>query len=168
MGVPKSEDRPEDSLANCATLEPESVVNARNCRRISREKRAERLLTFPGCSGLIEYIAVCVVAVVLHELAHAIVARALGIRIKRVGINWRGPYLIREQGPPLACFITALAGPAMNLLLAAAFWTIAPQFGLVNLVLGGYNLLPFVRGLDGYNALNAYRRLAAPAPSSLS
>ena len=34
-------------------------------------------------------------------------------------------------------------------------------------VLGGYNLLPFIRGLDGYNALAAYRKLrvsAAVAP----
>ena len=49
-------------------------------------------------SGLIEYIIVSVEAAVPHELAHAVVAGALGIRTKRVGINWRGPYLVRRSG----------------------------------------------------------------------
>jgi Zn-dependent protease len=105
------------------------------------------------------YLTICVVALILHELGHAMVATATGIRIKRVGISWRGPYLVREQGPPMACFLTALAGPAMNLLLGMTFWYTAPQFSLVNLVLGAYNLLPFIPGLDGYNALAAYRKL---------
>jgi|SRR5579871_628702 len=116
---------------------------------------------------MIEYIAVCSLALLLHEVAHFAVARAVGIRVKRFGIDWRGPYMIREQGAPLPSLLTALAGPAMNLVIAAAFWKTAPQFGLVNAVLGGYNLLPFVPGLDGYNALGAYRRLLA-SNSSLS
>lgn len=106
------------------------------------------------------YLTTCVFVVILHELAHAVVATVTGIRIKRVGISWRGPYLVREQGPPLACFATALAGPSLNLLLGLMFSTTAPQFSSVNLVLGGYNLLPFIRGLDGYNAMAAYRRFA--------
>jgi Zn-dependent protease len=110
---------------------------------------------------MIEYIGACLVAVLLHEIAHFVVARSLGIRVKRFGIDWRGPYMIREQGEPLACIFTALAGPAMNLAIAATFWKMAPQFGLVNIILGGYNLLPFVPGLDGHNALGAYRRLSA-------
>ena len=110
---------------------------------------------------MIEYIAACTAAVLLHEVAHFAVARALGIRIKRFGIDWRGPYMIREQGAPLPCLFTALAGPVMNLAIAVVFWKAAPQFGMVNVVLGAYNLLPFVPGLDGYNALGAYRRFVA-------
>jgi Zn-dependent protease len=109
----------------------------------------------------VEYLAVCVVAVIMHEMAHVLVARAMGIRIKRAGISWRGPYIVREQGLPLANLCTALAGPALNLLLGVALWRFAPQFSLVNLLLGTYNLLPFIPGLDGYNALAAYRKLAA-------
>ncbi len=110
---------------------------------------------------MIEYIGVCILATLLHEVAHFAVARALGIRVKGFGINWRGPYMIREQGAPLACIFTALAGPVVNLAIAGVFWKVAPQFGLVNVVLGAYNLLPFVPGLDGHNALGAYRRLVA-------
>ena len=114
-------------------------------------------------SSSIGYLAICFAAVVSHELAHVLVATTAGIRIKRMGVTWKGPYIVREQGPPLASLCTALAGPAMNLALCLAFWKASPNFGMVNLVLGAYNLLPFIRGLDGHNALCAYRRLAAPA-----
>jgi len=117
-------------------------------------------------SSFVGYLMICIVAVTLHEVAHALVATAAGIRIKRIGISWRGPYLVREQGPPLAGLCTALAGPALNLLLGVAFWGIVPQFSLVNLMLGTYNLLPFIPGLDGYNALAAYRRLGVLGQNS--
>lgn len=103
------------------------------------------------------YLLLGLPAVLLHEIAHLSAAKAMGIRVKRVGVSWKGPYIVREQGPPLSNLCIALAGPAINLALAAACWRFAPQFGLVNLVLGAYNLLPFVRGLDGSNALAAYR-----------
>ena len=114
-------------------------------------------------SSSIGYLAICFAAVVSHELAHVLVATTAGIRIKRMGVTWKGPYIVREQGPPLANFFTALAGPAMNLALCVGFWKLSPQFGVVNLVLGAYNLVPFIPGLDGYNALHAYRRLSVPA-----
>jgi len=38
------------------------------------------------------------VAIANGTLAAAI---ALGVRVKRVGISWRGPYIVREQGQPL-------------------------------------------------------------------
>ena len=110
-------------------------------------------------SGFVGYLTVCLAAVILHELGHAVVATATGIRIKRIGISWIGPYLVREQGPPIAGFFTALAGPVLNLMLGVWFWGSAPQFSMVNLVLGAYNMVPFVPGLDGYNALAAFRKI---------
>jgi Zn-dependent protease len=112
---------------------------------------------------MVDYLLACIAAVLLHEIAHVLAARASGIRVKRVGITWKGPYIVREQGPPFANLCIALAGPVLNLALALSFWRFAPQFGLVNLALGGYNLLPFIRGLDGYHALAAYRKLRVPA-----
>jgi Zn-dependent protease len=100
-----------------------------------------------------------------------IAALAMGVRVKRVGITLKGPYIVREQGPPFANLCIALAGPVLNLALALSFWRFAPLFGLVNLALGGYNLLPFISGLDGYHALAAYRKLrvsAAVAPDQSS
>ena len=115
-------------------------------------------------SDPVGYLTACIAAVVLHELAHVVAAIALGVRVKRVGISWRGPYIVREQGTPLASFLIALAGPGLNLLLAFGFWGFSPEFGLVNLLLGGYNLLPFIPGLDGSNALAALRKLRPFAP----
>jgi len=117
-------------------------------------------------SGLAEYLSACIAAVILHELGHLLVATAVGIRVKRVGIAWRGPYIVREQGRPLGNFCTALAGPALNLLLAVVLWSSAPQFSLINLLLGAYNLVPFIPGLDGYNALVAYRKLGVLGKNS--
>jgi Zn-dependent protease len=109
------------------------------------------------------YLTICLVAVVLHELGHVVVATALGVRVKRIGISWRGPYIVREQGAPLASFFIALAGPGMNLLIALTLWSAAPRFGFINLLLGAYNLIPFIPGLDGHNALAALRKLRLSA-----
>jgi Zn-dependent protease len=116
----------------------------------------------PKRSFMVDYLLACIAAVLLHEMAHVLAARASGIRVKRVGIAWKGPYIVREQGPAVANLCIALAGPVLNLALALSFWRFAPQFGLVNLALGGYNLLP-IRGLDGCHALAAYRKLRVSA-----
>jgi Zn-dependent protease len=112
-------------------------------------------------SDSIECLAFSLIAVMAHEMAHVLVATAMGIRVKRIGVSWTGPYIVREQGPPLANFCTSLAGPLMNLLLGVGLWTLSPECGLVNILLGGYNLLPFIPGLDGHRALAAYRQLGA-------
>ena len=114
------------------------------------------------------YLILGIPAVLLHEMAHVLAATALDVRVKRFGISWKGPYVVREQGAPFANFCIALAGPALNLFLAITFWTFAPQFGLVNMVLGLYNLMPFIPGLDGHRALAAYRKFNAQRQSNLA
>lgn len=87
-------------------------------------------------------VAVC------HELGHLLCARSLGLKVRRVGIDWRGPYIIREHGNPMQNLAVSLAGPLMNLILAGIMvlgpWlgTGAVIFGLYNMVLGLYNILP--------------------------
>ena len=94
-----------------------------------------------------------------HELGHLMCARSLRLKIRRLGMNWRGPYIIREQGNPLQNLAVSIAGPLMNLTLAGAMvlgpWlgTGAVMFGLYNLVLGLYNLLP-VSYSDGRRIVN--------------
>ena len=104
-----------------------------------------------------------VLAVVIHEAAHVAIAQTHGVKVKRVGISWRGPFIVREHGEPLADAQIALAGPLANLLLALACWHLAPLFAQVNVILGGYNLLPFVRN-DGRHAWDAIRRMRARRP----
>jgi len=103
------------------------------------------------------YAIVALLAVLIHEAAHVYVATLLGIRVKRIGISWRGPFIVREQGTPVACACTALAGPISNLVLSILFWSVAPTFAQFNLVLGVFNLIP-MGGTDGSHALLAFRR----------
>lgn len=106
------------------------------------------------------YLLACVLAITLHELAHIALAHACGLRVKRVGISWIGPYLVREQGRAGVNVCVTLAGPVANLLLAVAFWRAAPLFAQVNLILGAYNLVPFIPQTDGKRVWNALRTSA--------
>lgn len=87
---------------------------------------------------------------ILHEVGHLATARALGIDVKRVGISWKGMYVVREAGPAAANLITTLAGPLFNLSLAMA-WPLSRQFALVNVAFAVGNLLP-IEGSDGQRA----------------
>jgi len=89
--------------------------------------------------------------IALHEAAHLAAAWSLGIRIKRLGVSWKGPYIVRECGTPLGNMITTLAGPFVNLMLAAA-WPVSHQFAVINLIFGISNLVPLA-GTDGQRAL---------------
>ena len=78
-----------------------------------------------------------------HYLAHT-----LNLKIRRIGVNWRGPYVVREQGSAVQNLAVSMAGPLVNLVLAGAMvlgpWlgTAIVIFGLYNLLVGLYNLLP--------------------------
>lgn len=113
------------------------------------------------------FLTASVIALALHEAAHVIAAGALGVRVKRIGISWRGPYIVREPGVPRVNIWIALAGPVMNLLLAALFWTIAPIFAEINLVLGLSNLIP-IQGSDGLRVWTALREHTRSSPNGYS
>lgn len=82
----------------------------------------------------------------------------LGLRVKRVGMNFYGPYIIRETGTPMQDAIVCAVGPTVNLVIAAATCTTYPAFGLINLVLGVSNFLPLPKS-DGTRMLRALARL---------
>jgi Zn-dependent protease len=105
------------------------------------------------------YLLACIAAVTLHELAHVLAAFLMGIRVRRIGLSWKGPYIVREQGKPIANACVALSGPVLNLILAASCWDSGSQFAVINLVLGLSNLLPFVPGGDGQRAMASLRKL---------
>lgn len=117
--------------------------------------------------GLGRTLAVGVVVLVLHELAHALAAHLLGMRVLSLELTPFGACAhlegLREQ-VGARCALVALAGPAANALLAAAAlacvgggvlsrWE-ALRFVRLNLVLMGFNLLPALP-LDGGRALMA-------------
>jgi Zn-dependent protease len=98
-------------------------------------------------------------AMVLHEIGHMCVAQALGLKVKHVGISWKGMYTVREAGPPEKSLQVALGGPLTNLALMA-LWPAAPVFGLANLFMGVCNLLP-IKGSDGERVMRCMEEMHA-------
>jgi Zn-dependent protease len=90
----------------------------------------------------------CIIGLLIHEAGHICMARHLGLRIKRLGVTWRGPFIVRESGTPNANVIVSAAGPWVNLVVATLLWHISRSFAFANLVLGISNLVP-TRNSDG-------------------
>ena len=103
-------------------------------------------------------------SVLLHELAHALAARAQGITVFGITLVIFGGFTATradERGPGPA-FAIAAVGPATSLVLGALFWFVADavgassptvagalrQVGWVNLFMAGFNVLPGLP-LDG-------------------
>lgn len=111
-------------------------------------------------------------SLLLHELAHSVIARQLGIEIKSITLFLFGGVAEMTQEPRSARaeFWIAVAGPAMSFCLAFGFWIIGAfaagtnaseaviavlsYLGAVNLVLALFNLLPAFP-LDGGRVLRA-------------
>jgi len=103
------------------------------------------------------------VSVILHELAHCVVARRFGIEAKSIMLNFFGGLL-----RPVEEFAYTIVGPLVNLVLAAIFLAIslafkgqipavaivAAQLGSINLILGLFNLVPGFP-LDGGRVLRS-------------
>ncbi len=94
-------------------------------------------------------------SVLLHELSHAVVAQGYGMPVPSITLFIFGGVsnIAAEMRSARQEFFVAAAGPAMSFLLAgiltaAAFLldgptaTILGYLGFVNLILGGFNLLP--------------------------
>lgn len=112
-------------------------------------------------------IALTLASLLIHELAHAWMARRLGVQVFDIRIGPLGG-MARMEGVsdrPSIEFRVAAAGPAVNLLLAALFLLVPGPVGVagaaINLVFGLGNLLPAFP-LDGGRMLRAW--LASHAP----
>ncbi len=111
---------------------------------------------FPFFQGLL----LGILAMLLHEAGHLVAALAIGIRVKRIGLRWKGLYTVREAGPPAKNIVISLAGPCVNLLLIAT-WPWWPTFGLANLCYTFFNLLP-LQGSDGDRVLKCWHQMRRP------
>lgn len=108
------------------------------------------------------YAVLLLVSVLVHELAHAILARAYGLPVTRIVADvWGGhTQFAAEASRPLSSAVVSVGGPAANLVLAlvglglrdASNGGIVDLLGhalyLSNLLLAGFNLLPGLP-LDG-------------------
>jgi len=111
-------------------------------------------------------------SIVIHEMSHSLVARAGGIRIRKVTLFLFGGVAQMEEEPsgPGREFLMAIAGPGASLLLAAVFyvvhaalrssgvsdmlWAPVEYLALINLSVALFNLLPGFP-LDGGRVLRA-------------
>lgn len=97
-------------------------------------------------------------SVILHELAHGIVARSMGLPVKSITLFLFGgvAHISSEATKPVSELLMAIVGPFSSLLLAAAFglvWMVSsPLFApvaaaaswlaLVNVILAIFNMVP--------------------------
>jgi len=111
-------------------------------------------------------------SIVFHELSHSLVARHFRIPIRGITLFIFGGVAEMDEEPPSprAEFFMAIAGPIASFALAAAFYGLAAAaearalpitvsgvanyLALINLILGGFNLVPAFP-LDGGRALRA-------------
>ena len=106
-------------------------------------------------------------SIFIHELAHAVAARSLGMKVKGITLEfWGGRTETQaERRSPKSDFIVSAVGPGSTLMLAGLFWLVHPLFtgdlsrmidflAGVNLLLGVVNALPGFP-LDGGNMLLA-------------
>ena len=98
-----------------------------------------------------------VASLVLHESAHLATAYLAGVRVKHIGLSWKGPYILREPGTPLQNTFISLAGPGINLVLCVLCWHLSWTFAWVNGFLAVINLLP-VPLSDGLRVYRIWRR----------
>lgn len=108
-----------------------------------------------GPSGLLETAVLMgglFTSVVLHELGHAMAARSFGIQTAHITLFPFGGIAAIRSMPrnPFQEGVIALAGPAVNGVLALAFGALWLTFGgwwlgtfaLLNVVMGVFNLIP--------------------------
>jgi len=138
--------------------------------------------THPGWSAATYWLAgtlaalALFVSVMLHELAHSLVARARGAEVQRVTLFIFGGVATIKDEPASAAdeFMIAIVGPLTSFLIAGTCWAAAAALGVaggaaaaraapaavlgylavINALLGGFNLLPGFP-LDGGRVLRA-------------
>lgn len=135
--------------------------------------------TLPDQTGAV-YLMLAIIAMLgffgsllLHELAHSVVARRFGVRIKAITLFLFGGVAELENEPPSAMseLWIAAAGPVMSVALGLALWLlggllygIGANEGLllvlgylatINVILAIFNLVPAFP-MDGGRILRAY------------
>lgn len=115
------------------------------------------------------FVLLLLASVFLHELAHALVARRVGVPVHELAVTLLGGHTrMGAAAPsPASSALVAVAGPVVNLALGALAWLLAgpatpgsvawlvlSSAALANLFVGAFNLVPGLP-LDGGRVLEA-------------
>lgn len=107
------------------------------------------------CALMLLQLALTMLA---HECGHIVVARYHGVRVKKISLRPLGPCIERERTTGWPEISICVAGAAVNLALAIAFWHADHWFAVCNFTFAWVNLLPIPHA-DGLHALEAWRDL---------
>jgi Zn-dependent protease/CBS domain-containing protein len=126
------------------------------------------LSTNAAYAAALAFVLLLYASVLLHELSHVVVARSLGMQVRRIVLQFLGgasEIVEEDPGHPARDFMVAMAGPLCSVFLAGvgaavapAFephtlpWLFAQGFAWVNALVAAFNLLPGFP-LDGGRAL---------------
>jgi Zn-dependent protease/CBS domain-containing protein len=129
------------------------------------------------------FVILLYLSVLVHELAHSVVARGYGLPVRRILLYPLGGVseIEREPQTPAREFLVSAAGPALSLLLGAAGWgltkvfptgisgTLVRQLMVANIIVGIFNLLPGLP-LDGGRMLRAvlWKLTKRPATATIA
>ncbi|MBQ3330150.1 MAG: hypothetical protein IJG87_03115 [Ruminococcus sp.] len=95
----------------------------------------------------------CFLAALLHESGHIFMMVLYGVKVRRVKLRLFDVLIEADEPPTLRSDVMiTLAGPAINLVCAAAICPFSLKTGLPHFALGVFNLLP-VMSLDGGHLL---------------
>lgn len=100
-------------------------------------------------------------AMTLHEAGHLLALRCMRAQVHKISFHLSGAVIHTQTLSYQKELLAAAAGPAVNALCTAVFLHRDPRFALVNLLLLGYNLLPFYP-MDGGRVLRALLHLLLP------
>ncbi len=113
---------------------------------------------FSTILSLIFMCGLALLCMALHELGHILVARFYYVEVKKIGFGKLGMYIQRARTTGWPEVAICLAGAAMNLMLAIAFWNVNHWFALCNLTFAWVNILPITNS-DGSHAWDALRAI---------
>ncbi len=137
---------------------------------------------WPELGWALAYVALLFTCVTLHELGHCLTAQYFGVNVPRILLLPIGGVAEFDSIPqrPREEMLVAIAGPAVNGLLAAVFMTFAystsnwdptdfPDHGVkllqhlvfMNIAMGAFNLLP-IFPMDGGRILRAFFVMRMP------
>jgi Zn-dependent protease/CBS domain-containing protein len=129
------------------------------------------------------FVVLLYLSVLVHELAHSVVARGFGLPVRRIVLWPIGGIseIDKEPQTPGREFAVSAAGPALSLVLGGIGWglwqvvntgisgTLVRQLMVANIIVGAFNLLPGLP-LDGGRMLRAvvWKLTGRPATSTIA